>query len=79
MLAAIPGYPSSLSTHTMTCDPVAIAEREPGRCWHVNDDCDINFSIRIDTFFCFSNVAVLGVLFLRDVVSLDCPSKRIPL
>ena len=36
----------------MTFDLVEIAEGEPGRFWHVNDDCDV----RVDTFFCFSNV-----------------------
>ena len=33
----------------MTFDLVEIAEGEPGRFWHVNDNCDI----RVD---CFTNV-----------------------
>ena len=64
----------------MTFYPVKIAEGEPGRSWHMNDDCDV----RVDTFFVLATLgntlhtknAALGVLVLRGTVSLDCPSEE---
>ena len=32
----------------LTFDPAEIAEGEPGKFWHVNDQCDV----RVDTYFC---------------------------
>ena len=58
----------------MTFEPMEIVKGEPGKFWHVNDDCDV----RVNTFFYFSNAlhardAVLGVLVLIGMVSLECP------
>ena len=57
--------------------------KEPGRFWHVNDDCDVRvdtFSVRVhvDAFFCFSKGCGTGVLVFEGVASLYCPSEGHP-
>ena len=46
-IASFRSSPSSVDARNITFDPLEIAEGEPGRFWHMNDDCDV----RVDMFF----------------------------
>ena len=50
-LASYPCSPSSASVYNMTFDHVKIDEGEPGRFLDGNDECDVMFSVMVDTFF----------------------------